>query len=1130
MFIYLNLSIIAPSTILECYICLMQSRFEIIKKLEKFIRKFHINEILRGTILFFSIGLFYLLLILLIEYFFWLPPNGRKMLFWTFLLVESILLYRWIFIPFSKLIKLKKGISYEKSAKIIGDYFPEISDKLLNALQLQKMNDGTELLLASIEQKTKEMKSISFENAVSYSTNKKYLPYFALPFLVFIISHLIADSNWFGSSYNRMSNYNKTFIPPAPYSFKLDNDHLYVVQNDAFNLIFSVEGNRIPENVVLELNNERYSLQPDKNGFYTYTIQAEEKNIHFTIVGNNKVHEKYLLEVLPRPFIENIELTIHPPKHTQLSTTKVEGSGTAEIPEGSLIIWSILTHQSHELKIIQKDSTYNFVKKEQQFNYQQQVFDSFDYTLQAINKVSNESENMLFSIQVLKDAFPTISINSQISEIEPNLYEFSGVAEDDYGLHSLYFVIHPSHDNKDLQRFKIPISGDSFEDFYFKFDTREYISEEGSYRYYFEVTDNDAINGYKVTRSDSGVIDALSSENIKDSQLDFQKEKLDALSKNIKKWNQDNSLLEDIENLERTDETLKWEDSQKMESFLKQEKLSLENIENLTDELKQNLEKMEENSTSKNEKEQLQQRIEEQLQDLNKNQELLDKLEELQSKISQEDLLKEIDEFKQQKKIQEKNLGQLLELTKRFYVSEKNKKLASDLLHLGNKQEELSENDDFKSVKEEQEKLLQKFDKFKDEMEELQKENQQLLKPMPLYQDKQAEDNISKEQHDALEQLNNDSPSNSKPSQQRAGQQMKNMAMLMQQEQSEGGMQGTAEDANVLRQILDNLVRFSFSQEELIEVFNAINFNNPMYGNYLTNQHDLKQNFVHVNDSLFALSLRQPAIGKRVHELSAQIESHMEVSLDDLAQNRISNGVTQQQYVLTSSNELAVILSDILDNMQMDMQGGGQGSGNNESQLSDIIEQQKSLMEDSSEDGAEGESQGESNENGSDAKNGDSDGKENGANGDSGEGLDSYIDTEGENGVYYEIFKQQQELKIQLEEFIRINGMDFREYESILEDMDVLSFKMLEEGRSSSNHRQMQQILHHLLELEKASFQQNQDDNREATTNFNDFSGYDKPLKLIPKDKMPSTEILNRESFPLTPYYRRKVQNFFNGK
>src|SRR5699024_10792026 len=145
-------------------------------------------------------------------------------------------------------------------------------------------------------------------------------------------------------------------------------------------------------------------------------------------------------------------------------------------------------------------------------------------------------ERMHFRMQVIKDAYPTINVQQIKDAVEPTLYQFTGSAEDDYGLRRLIFVIYPSTNPSEKQIFDIPVSGNSFEEFQFNFDTREYIQDEGSYVYYFEVADNDVVNGYKTTRSDMGSIQALSSEAIKDSQLDFQKDKLQNLSENMKKW------------------------------------------------------------------------------------------------------------------------------------------------------------------------------------------------------------------------------------------------------------------------------------------------------------------------------------------------------------------------------------------------------------------------------------------------------------------------------------------------------------------------------------------------------------------------------------------------------------------
>jgi hypothetical protein len=101
----------------------------IYRKLEAFIRKFYTNELIKGIIFFFGLGLLYFLFTLSIEYFLWLKPNARTVLFWVFILVELVLLIRLILFPIFKLVKLQKGIDYQQASDIIGSHFNEVGDK-----------------------------------------------------------------------------------------------------------------------------------------------------------------------------------------------------------------------------------------------------------------------------------------------------------------------------------------------------------------------------------------------------------------------------------------------------------------------------------------------------------------------------------------------------------------------------------------------------------------------------------------------------------------------------------------------------------------------------------------------------------------------------------------------------------------------------------------------------------------------------------------------------------------------------------------------------------------------------------------------------------------------------------------
>ena len=207
--------------------------FDLIQhKLQHFIKKYYINEMIKGGILFLSFGLLYLIFTLLIEYFLWLKPLGRTILFWVFILVEIVLLIRFILIPLFKLVGLQKGISQTNASKIIGTYFKEVDDKLLNVLQLHENNDSSELLLASIEQKAKNLQPVPFRNAIQFSTNKKYLKYLSIPLILFLFSFLTGNNKVFTNSLDRVVHHKTAYNPPAPFHFDLRNKKLQTQLSD----------------------------------------------------------------------------------------------------------------------------------------------------------------------------------------------------------------------------------------------------------------------------------------------------------------------------------------------------------------------------------------------------------------------------------------------------------------------------------------------------------------------------------------------------------------------------------------------------------------------------------------------------------------------------------------------------------------------------------------------------------------------------------------------------------------------------------------------------------------------------------------------------------------------------------
>src|SRR5699024_2094075 len=155
-----------------------------------------------------------------------------------------------------------------------------------------------------------------------------------------------------------------------------------------------------------------------------------------------------------------------------------------------------------------------------------------------------------------------------------------------------------------------------------------------------------------------------------------------------------------------------------------------------------------------------------------------------------------------------------------------------------------------------------------------------------------------------------------KQKQEEGGDRMKNLLENMQLNVEEMDMKQLQEDAGMLRRILSNLLSFSFDQEDLMEQVRGITKDHPGLGRYIRHQQHLKDNFKHVDDSLYALALQNPVISDDIFEEITTVDYNMEVVLENLAKGGLYKGVSSQRFIITSSNELANLLDDALQNME----------------------------------------------------------------------------------------------------------------------------------------------------------------------------------------------------------------------
>jgi len=346
------------------------------------------------------------------------------------------------------------------------------------------------------------------------------------------------------------------------------------------------------------------------------------------------------------------------------------------------------------------------------------------------------------------------------------------------------------------------------------------------------------------------------------------------------------------------------------------------------------------------------------------------------------------------------------------------------------------------------------------------------------------------------------------------------------------------------------LVTFSFKQENLFDNIQSADVDISQFSRTVKDQQNLRRLFEHVDDSLFALSLRRAELSELVNEQITEVYYNIDKSLESIAENQIYQGASYQQYVINATNSLADFLANILDNMQQNMSPGQGSEGEGQDfQLPDIIKGQQRIQEKMNESGEQGKpSEGQGQKQGENQG-----GQQEGKKGSQGQGKNGKQGEKGENGQQgsghnnggksqgnglgemdlkevYEIYKEQQFLRENLEKQLEdmMQESDKNLANKLIQQMEDFENDLLENGITERTRNKANNIQHQLMKLENASMEQGEKKERESSTNVDQYSN---PITTKPEllqDYRNSIEILNRQALPLRQNFEKKVKVYFD--
>jgi hypothetical protein len=307
-------------------------------------------------------------------------------------------------------------------------------------------------------------------------------------------------------------------------------------------------------------------------------------------------------------------------------------------------------------------------------------------------------------------------------------------------------------------------------------------------------------------------------------------------------------------------------------------------------------------------------------------------------------------------------------------------------------------------------------------------------------------------------------------------------------------------DMKTLRQLLENLVSLSFSQEDLIAEFNKTDPSTPKFVQLTQKQNKLKDDFKIAEDTLQALAKRMIQLESFVTDKVMEINRSYKESIVQLEERKKTTAADFQQRGMKSLNDLALMLSESLEQLQQQMASkmkgqqmcadpNSPGQGEPKDQMSEGQEKLNEQMK----------------------------GKQK-------EGKSPSAKDFAEMAAKQAALRKAMEAKQRKLQQQGKGGN--KEMQEMIEEMNKTEIDLVNKRMNGEVMKRQQQILTRMLEFEKAERQQDQDEKRKAEIAKTAPTPMPPALEEYIRQRKAEIQNYQTVSPSLKPYYKNLVETY----
>ncbi len=864
--------------------------------------------------------------------------------------------------------RLLKGTPESTAIKLEKRY-PDLKGRLIAALQFARgeIEPGFSeaLVAATLAQASDKSRSLNFNEIVSAYPVIRHLKSFGVSAVTAVLMLLIFPG-LFSYSYQVYSSPTEVIAPPLGYKlFNYPGNEIAVKYRDV-DLGAVLMGGKFPDNasvyyrfadgnwqkVDIDLKGRKGvpSSYGDSLAFYT-TLKQVRRSIDYYVKAGRITTETGHIEVVDRPRVTGIKLSLFYPEYTGLEPTIIdENDGNISAVFGTRVNMRIETNLAvQKAEMVFADSSrspfeINGNSAEQSFRIEKDK-SYYIHLLDGQNEVNpNPIDYYITSVPdeypVIDVVRPGVDVNLNEEMIVPLLLRIS----DDYGFSSLlmkYSLVH--HGTKGDDQIAVLHFSDKIKtegEINFKWDVEPLNLMPSDYILYsFELADNDRISGPKVTRSREYIARLPSLEEIIAQTDREQSENIDKAESYLKQHKEMSERLKNIarkmeQEQAKNNSKLAWQHQKELEEIAKADEKISEQLKQTAEDIDKMIDKMQENQLSSREVleklQQIQKLFEEVATPEMKEARL--KLMEALKNMNQEELQKAMKDFEMSQKDLMERLDRTIALLKKMQVEQKVTEIAELARRLSEQQNQVNKNTEESEPKglpqlaSEEEKVKKGVDSIKDEVKKL----RELLDQIPFSKSQEAESfcqaveqtDVNKDVESMTQNLQNQAKDPAVKDGQQAYSKLLDLADRLQKGQQSMCNGGGEKMAQEMRNAINDLNYLSGNQEGLMQKTGEITGGSEVLRDMAAQQQVLQESISAMFGRVVEMGKESPFIAAELNNLLRQALSNSGMAIDQFSARRGREGQSYQGEAIYNLNRAAVRMMDAME-QQSNCNSGG---------------------------------------------------------------------------------------------------------------------------------------------------------------------------------------------------------------